>query len=96
MFEPDSRYYKIPNTYYVQPDGKKNGYKQRRFLPDESTIIKLGQINIPQEERLDILSWKTLGNPKLAWRICDANPILKSQTCFAAARQTIQIPKPQV
>ncbi|GAC1614697.1 MAG: hypothetical protein NVS4B11_00470 [Ktedonobacteraceae bacterium] len=80
MFDSTSRYYKLPTTKMdiTNADGsiRQVTYVQRRIIPStdgQTTVIKH---IVAQEDRLDNLAARYLGDPLQFWRICDANNAL--------------------
>lgn len=70
MFDPESRYYSLPNLVHRTRDGREIVYKQRRLVPRTPPA---GETTLAQGERLDLVAARALGNPRLYWRICDVN-----------------------
>lgn len=77
MFDSASRYYRIRNATYVGPNGDKHVYKRRRCLPRSESIPIIATVGVRNAtDRLDLLAARALGDPKMFWRICDANDAL--------------------
>jgi hypothetical protein len=76
MFEPTSRYYSLGNRVYSDPGGQPIVYRERRFPPQASGQPLLVEVKVGPVDRLDLIAWRTLGNPELFWRVCDANDAL--------------------
>jgi hypothetical protein len=72
LFPPNSRYHTL-HTLSLERDDKQVAYLERRFLPDPATLDELHEHTVVQEDRIDNLAYKYLGDPELAWRIADAN-----------------------
>ncbi len=75
MFGPTSRYANIPDALYTAPDGTVIAYKQRRF-PSVPSGTPVGQAALRPNERLDVLTARTLRDPLQFWRLCDLNEVL--------------------
>lgn len=95
MFEPDSRYARLPQATMTAPDGRVVAYKLRRFLPQGTSLRTLAEIAAVQGDRIDVLTNRTLGNPEHFWRICDANDVLDPAELFEPPGRTIRIPVPE-
>jgi hypothetical protein len=96
MFDPTSRYYRIGTAVFRARDGKDIVYKRRRMLPAVSALTVLGEAPVKHGDRLDLIAARTLGNPELFWRICDANNVLNPLEFLESAGPTVRIPKPEV
>jgi hypothetical protein len=95
VFEPDSRYARIPQATATTPDGRDVAYKRRRFLPQGSSLRTLAEVVPAQGERIDVLTNRTLGNPEHFWRVCDANDVLDPAELTAIPGRPVRIPVPE-
>lgn len=74
MFSKDSRYLHIKDQQKVCDNGAVVTYKARRFIPQVDAVPS--DMNLVSEgQRIDWVSYSTLGNPKLYWRFGDANEV---------------------
>ena len=85
MFEPNSRYYTLETATYVSRDGRRPAdglrrskapeitYKRRRFLPHGEELPLLVEVTVTEGDRLDLITYRTLGDPEAFWRAADAN-----------------------
>ena len=73
MFDPKSRYYLVDTAEMALPDGRRIAYKRRRLLPQSRTMPVLVEVEVRDDDRLDLITARTLGDPEQFWRICDAN-----------------------
>ncbi|MBD2080950.1 hypothetical protein [Leptolyngbya sp. FACHB-17] len=96
MFEHTSRYYNLETREYITPDGRKVAYKLRRFLPQGQTLPLLQEVTIIEGDRLDLITFGTLGDPLHFWQVCDANNTMNPEDLTAEIGQLIRIPTPQV
>ncbi len=95
MFDVKSRYHGLETTTYVTPDGRMIAYKRRRFVPSSSVPLTLSEVLPAQGERLDLLTARTLGDPELYWRVCDANNAMSPFELLDESGRMIRIPVPQ-
>ncbi len=95
MFEHTSRYYDMENATFITPDGRKMTYKRRRFLPHGENMPLLAEITPIQGDRLDLIAFRTLGDPELFWRICDANNAMNPEDLIEPGR-IIRVAVPQM
>ncbi len=68
-----SRYYGLPVLEFAAPDGRVIRYVKRRFIAQASLFPTLVVHRIQQDDRIDVLAARYLGDPLLYWRIADAN-----------------------
>ena len=78
-FQPTSRYYSIETATYETPDGSLVRYLRRRFLPPLDRFTPIQEHLVTEDDRLDNITARFLGDPEQFWRICDANPILRPE-----------------
>ncbi len=93
MFDPTSRYANIGNATYTQPNGETIVYKKRRFCPPPESMLPLTLATVGQRDRIDLISYRTLGKPELWWRIADANAALDPFTLVVTGR-VLTVPRP--
>jgi hypothetical protein len=96
MFEHTSRYYSTATAEFTTADGRKIAYVRRRFLPQGDRLPVLREFIATRDDRLDLITAKTLGDPEKFWKVCDANNAMKPTNLLADPVQTIRIPTPQV
>jgi nucleoid-associated protein YgaU len=74
-FPTDSRYYSFGVQQYIASDGQSIPYLQRRIVPQPGApnYATVNQYTVQQGDRLDRIAAKYLGDPLMAWLICDAN-----------------------
>ena len=95
MFDPKSRYYKLPTATYVVADGEHILYKRRRFLPHGASMPLLAEVTVRDSDRLDLISYRTLGDPLQFWRVADANDAMNPSDLTDEPGRVLRIPVPQ-
>lgn len=85
----------MENATFITPDGRKMTYKRRRFLPHGENMPLLAEITPIQGDRLDLIAFRTLGDPELFWRICDANNAMNPEDLIEPGR-IIRVAVPQM
>jgi len=95
MFDPTSRYASIETATFVMADGREVRYVKRRFLPDGSKQPLLTEMTVAQDERLDLITYRTLGEPTQFWRIADANNATDPLDLVERAGERIRVAVPQ-
>jgi hypothetical protein len=73
LFTSTSRYHDLPVENLQLPGGATVTYVTRRFVPPPERFQTLQHHTVMQGERLDNIASKYLGDPRLFWRLCDAN-----------------------
>ena len=73
MFQPTSRYFNLGTNTFVRDDKSLIKYTKRRFIPPSDNMTILQKVAVIAGDRIDLVSARTLGDPELFWRICDAN-----------------------
>ncbi len=96
MFEYTSRYYSLEDAQYTTTDGRKIAYKRRRFLPQGQDMLRLQDVMVVEGDRLDRITYDSLGAPEQFWQVCDANNTMNPAELTAEIGRTIHIPTPQV
>ena len=95
MFEHTSRYYGLEVATWTGPDGRTVSYVRRRFLPQGEDLPLLAEVAVAQDERIDLVTYRTLGDPLGFWRVCDANNAMDPQELTAEPGRLLRIPLPQ-
>jgi len=95
MFESTSRYYNLSTLSYTEKDGRVTLYKERRFLPQGKSLPLLVEVTVEQSDRLDLIAYRTLGNPEQFWRVCDANDAMRPEELEEEIGRRLLIPLPQ-
>ncbi len=94
MFTSISRYANLETADYVTRDDRKIRYKRRRFLPQGDSKLSLTTLQVTRDDRLDLLTSETLGNPEQFWQLCDANNAMNPFDLLAEPVQELRIPQP--
>jgi hypothetical protein len=92
MYPVTSRYHGIETLRFTTPDGREIVYLKRRFLPPLGKFGVLAEYNVKQNERLDHITARYLGDPEQFWRVCDANPFLHPEELTGEIGYAITIP----
>ena len=92
MFEAKSRYNEIEDAFYEKTPGELIKYKKRRFIPkNKEEQMVLLEFDIVSGDRVDLLSFKYLGDPEQYWRLCDMNGIIHPLDLTREIGKTIKI-----
>jgi nucleoid-associated protein YgaU len=96
-FPTDSRYYGFGVQYYNAPNGQVIAYLARRIVPQPGApnFATINQYTVHQGDRLDLIAAKYLGDPLMAWLICDANGAIRPHDLIAAPGRVLAITTPQ-
>ena len=97
-FEFSSRYYNLETAEYTGKQGMPIAYKRRRFLPQGETLPLLEEVTIIQGDRLDLITFRTLGDSEQFWQVCDANNAMNPDSLTAETEigRVLRIPLPQI
>jgi nucleoid-associated protein YgaU len=96
-FPTDSRYYGFGVQYYTAPNGQVIAYLSRRIVPQAGApnFATINQYTVRQGDRLDLIAAKYLGDPLMAWLICDANGAIRPRDLVATPGRVLAITTPQ-
>jgi nucleoid-associated protein YgaU len=96
-FPTDSRYYGFGVQYYNAPNGQVIAYLARRIVPQAGApnFATINQYTVHQGDRLDLIAAKYLGDPLMAWLICDANGAIRPHDLVATPGRVLAITTPQ-
>jgi hypothetical protein len=95
MTDPGSRYANVETATLVMADGTEVRYLKRRFLPDGLRQPLLTEVTVIQGDRLDLIAYRTIGDPVQFWRIADANNAMNPEDLVADAGEVIRVAVPQ-
>ena len=95
MFEHTSRYYSLETVAFSLPDGREVRYVRRRFLPRAEDMPLLAEVTVTEGDRLDVITFRTLGDPLHFWRVCDANNAMNPIDLTAVPGRKLRITSPQ-
>ena len=76
MIDPRSRYTGLPDKLDRAEDGTEYVYRARRLPPLGSSLDVRVHMTPEPDERLDVFTARALSDPRLFWRIADANDAL--------------------
>jgi hypothetical protein len=95
-FPTDSRYYGSSVLYYTAPTGQTIAYLARRIVPQPGApnYATINNYTVRQGDRLDLIAAKYLGDPLMAWLICDANRAMRPHDLVATPGRVLAITTP--
>ncbi len=96
-FPTDSRYHGFAVQQYTAPDGQTIPYLARRIVPQPGApnYATINQYTVKQGDTLDVIAAKYLGDPLMAWLICDANGAMRPHDLAATPGRVLAITTPQ-
>ncbi|HEX6372414.1 MAG TPA: hypothetical protein VF006_26070 [Longimicrobium sp.] len=94
MFEHTSRYYALETALHTLPDGREVAYVRRRFVPPGSSHTLLAEVRVAQDDRMDLVTARTLGDPLQFWRVADANDAMHPAELVSRPGRLLRIPLP--
>jgi hypothetical protein len=93
------RYDDVPVATTEVPDGvggtREVRYLRRRRPPATPTVPPLAHHRVADDDRLDLIASRYLGDPLAAWRVADANAALDPQELTAAPGTVLTVPTPE-
>jgi hypothetical protein len=94
MFPVSSRYVAIATAQLERPGLPAIVYLRRRFLPPANTGATLAEHLVTQNERLDNITARYLGDPELFWRLADANNAMDPNELTSEIGRRLRVPLP--
>jgi hypothetical protein len=79
VFDPASRYVGLPTAELHTATGRTIVYVTRRFLPSADQLTPVARVVVTEDDRLDLISARTLGDPLQYWRVCDSNEAMNPE-----------------
>ncbi len=95
LFVATSRYYGLNTETLTKADGTTIIYLKRRFVPSPDQFQLLQNHTVTQDERLDNIAARFLGDPELFWRIADANGAMRPEDLVQTVGTQLKITLPQ-
>ncbi|WP_186294292.1 LysM domain-containing protein [Bradyrhizobium guangdongense] len=95
LFPPTSRYYGLDTTALTSADGRTIKYLRRRFVPQASRFATIKEHVVADNDRLDNLSARYIGDAELYWRLCDANNAIRPDELIETIGRTLRITLPE-
>lgn len=89
---PSSRYYGAATRLYTPQNAASVIYLARRIVPQPSLYASVQNYVVVENDRIDNLSARFLGDPLLFWMICDANVATDSDELTAQKGRSILVP----
>lgn len=95
VFPPNSRYHGVAITVYRRPDGRMIAHLERRFVPEPARFATTSEHAVTEGERIDHLAASYFGDPELAWRLSDANGVLRPDELTETIGRRVRITLPE-
>jgi hypothetical protein len=93
-FPPTSRYYGIDIATMKTASGETVVYLRRRFLPSPNGLVVLLEHSVVEDERLDNIAAKHIGDPEAFWQIADANAAMRPEELTETIGRRLRITLP--
>jgi hypothetical protein len=94
LFDATSRYYGIDPATLDLAGADPVIYLRRRLVPAPQRFQLLQEHTVTQGERLDHLAAQYLGDPRLFWRLCDANNAMLPDELTATVGRKLRVTLP--
>lgn len=95
MFDDTSRYAALPVLQHRSAGGTVVSYVARRFVPAGGSMQVLAEVTVAPQDRPDLLTARTLGDPTAFWRVADANDVMDPAELVDEPGSDVRIPVPQ-
>jgi hypothetical protein len=95
-YPTDSRYYGYGVQQYTAPNGQVIPYLTRRIVPQPNApnYTTVNRYTVKQGDRPDLIAARYLGDPLLAWLLCDANGAMRPHDLVATPGTVVVITTP--
>ncbi len=94
MLDPESRYYDLPDRTRHGSDDREVVYKARRLLAQRDPGATWFRHEVAPADRPDLLTFRTLRDPLLFWRLCEANGVEDPFALTSTPLTRILVPPP--
>lgn len=94
MFDPESRYYHLPERTWRDPEGRELVFKARRLLLAGPPDVPWFREPVAPGDRPDLLAFRTVRDPLGFWRLCEANGVDDPFELTARPLERIRVPPP--
>lgn len=91
LFPPNSRYRGVETATLQAPDGRTISYLRRRVIPPPDRLATVRWHQVIRGERPDTIAAAELGDPLMAWQMCDANGVIWPHELTDRAGRAIRI-----
>ena len=91
-----SRYDGVEVATITVPDAGPVRYLRRRQPPAPPTQPPIARHRVADDDRLDLLAARYLGDPLASWRIADANAALDPLAVTATPGDVVVVPTPEL
>lgn len=95
MFDDTSRYATLPVLQHRAAGGTLVSYASRRFVPAGGSMQVLAEVTVAPQDRPDLLTARTLGDPTAFWRVADANDVMDPAELVDEPGSDVRIPVPR-
>lgn len=92
MFTVSSRYHLVDTAKWRDINDQEIIFLRRRFIPlPKESLIEVEHV-VTQDERLDHIAAKYLGDAEQFWRLCDANNAMRPDELTNTIGRRLRIP----
>jgi hypothetical protein len=95
VFDPDSRYARLPTVVATTATGRNVVLVSRRLLPPLPSE-PMATITSEAGDRLDLVATRVFGDPLLWWQVADANGVLDPSELETEPGRPIDIAPPRL
>jgi hypothetical protein len=91
-FPVTSRYHTIEIAKWLSRDDREVPYLRRRFIPITKGAAVQVEHSVTQDERLDNITARYLGDPEQFWQLCDVNNAMQPDELTSRVGRRLRIP----
>ncbi len=92
MFTVNSRYHLVDTAKWRDANDQEVIFLRRRFIPlPKESLLEVEHV-VTQDERLDHIAAKYLGDPEQFWNLCDANNAMRADELTNTIGRRLRIP----
>jgi hypothetical protein len=89
MFDPDSRYVKLPQYTVTDAQGRSAQVLVPRLLDSPAAALSH---TVDQSDRPDLIAYRYYREPELFWRVADCNEVMRPAELVESPGKRIGIP----
>jgi hypothetical protein len=96
-FPDNSRYHSVKSSMLDRSNSGQDPivYLRRRFVPQAERFAVIYEHTVVEGDRVDNLAAQYLGDPKLYWRLCDANGVMHPDELTETAGRKVAVTLPE-
>jgi hypothetical protein len=94
-FPETSRYRGLGTRRLVDAQGNEIVYVARRIVPPPERFAEIGQVEVKDGDRIDMIAAEQIGDPELYWHLADANGALHPAQLTECTGRKLRVTLPE-